>query len=71
MEKLPSDKKASMIVNTSNSTFIRIMAIKYLIEPKDGEAFYKETVKELSPFKNQRVFGDILQKMDKLKVILT
>ncbi len=70
MEKLPSDKKASMIVNTSNSALIRIMSIKYLIEPKDCEEFYKETVKELTPLKSQRVFGDLLQKMNKLKVIL-
>lgn len=70
MEKLPSDKKASMIVNSSNSTFVRILAIKYFVEPKDGMEFYKETVKELSPLKSQKVFGDILEKMDILKVRL-
>lgn len=70
MEQLPSDKKASMIVNTSNSSFMRIMAIKYFVDPKDGEMFYKETIKELSPLKSQRVFGDILQKMDNLKAKL-
>lgn len=70
MEKLPSDRKASMIVNTCNSAFIRIMAIKYYVEPKDGEEFYNETIKELSPLKSQRVFGDILQKMDNLKARL-
>lgn len=70
MEKLPSDKKASMIVNSSNSTFVRIMAIKYFVEPKDGTEFYKETVKELSPLKSQKVFGDILQNMDNLKARL-
>jgi hypothetical protein len=46
------------------------MAIKYFVEPKDGEKFYKETLKELSPLKSQRVFGDILQKMDNLKAKL-
>ncbi|MBN1988762.1 MAG: hypothetical protein JW783_05190 [Bacteroidales bacterium] len=70
MEKLPGDKKASMIVNSGNSIFMRIMAIKYFVEPKDGEKFYKETLKELSPLKSQRVFGDILQKMDNLKAKL-
>lgn len=67
MDVLPSDKKASMIVNTSNSAFLRIMAIKYVVDPSEGEKFYKETVKELRPLKNQKVFNQILQNLESLK----
>lgn len=67
MEVLPSDKKVSIIVNTSNSTFLRIMTIKHFVDPIEGEKFYKETIKELEPLKNQNVFKQILQNLDSLK----
>ncbi|WP_109437771.1 hypothetical protein [Aquimarina sp. AU119] len=67
MNLLPSETKASMIVNTNNSTFMRIMAIKYFVNPQDGIEFYDETVKELAPLKNQRTFSLILDNLAKLK----
>jgi len=71
IDLLPSNEKSSFIVNTSNSTFLRILAIKHLVNPLEGQKFYEETVKELSPLKNQRVFYQILQNLDRLFLILS
>jgi len=70
MDSLPSDKKTSLIFNANNSALLRIMAIKYFTDPAEGEKFYSETVKELDPLKNQRVFNEILQNIHKLKTKL-
>jgi len=47
------------------------MTIKYFVNPKDGEEFYNETVRELKPLKNQRVFNEILLKLNDMKNIFS
>jgi len=71
MNLLPSDKKASMIVNNNNTAFLRIMAIKYYVDPVEGINFFDETVKELEPVKKQKVFNVIIQNLKTLKTKLT